>query len=928
MANAILRASLLVTLSPLALASPALSQQEPAAQPAPSADRPDENVIIVTGTRRTDRTVADSNVPIDVIGGEALTNTGLTETNKILNQLVPSFNFPQPSIADGTDVLRPATLRGLSPDQTLVLINGKRRHVSALLNINGTIGRGSAAVDMNLIPTLAIERIEVLRDGASSQYGSDAIAGVINIQLKRADRGGRAQASFGKHYTTIDGVADVDSLQTNASGQPILDPTDNRIFLVNTSGERKARDGAVTTIAANMGLPVGTGFINLTAEYRDRNATNRAAYDIRPNYIRPTATTFDPRELTFDRLNFKFGDAATEDYNFFVNAGVPLGAVFELYAFGSYGRRDGLSAANYRNANAVANRDFSVLAPGTTPTNANFVGLTPDGFLPLIDTDLKDWAGSVGVRGELSGWKTDLSIGYGHNEFFYTVRDSLNTSFGPESQSTFDAGGLDFGQWLANLDVSRQFDVGLAGPLSFAVGAEYRHENFKITPGELQSFALGPFFRAAFVTTAANCATEGGVFSATNSVCSFPGRQAPAGAQGFPGIPPASETDESRHSWSAYAELDGELFKNFTATVAGRFEHYSDFGNTLNGKLAVRYEFIEGLAARGSVSTGFRAPSLHQQFFTTTSTNFISGVPVDISTLAVSSPAARALGAEDLEPEKSFNLSFGATANPLRGLNITADFYQIKIDDRIVLTENLTANRDAVGLPTGSEPGRTIAEILNANGFNSIGAARFFINGLDTTTRGIDIIGSYRWRPEGLGSWMLTAAYNRNKTKIDKRINPLGPLSAVPGLVLFGREQGIRFTKGQPRSKIVLSADGEYGDFGLTARTTRYGKLIAPDAAAPLPPNQASLTALGPDDQKLSAKWITDVELRYKLLKRVDLAVGANNLFDVYPDRRPFGARDVGGFYPANFPHIPFSGAASPFGFNGRFIYGRIGVDF
>ena len=936
-----IRSLLLVSLSPVAFAATtAAAQEAPVAPAAPAAERPDESVIIVTGTRRTDRTVADSNVPIDVIGSEALTNTGLTETNKVLNQLVPSFNFPQPSIADGTDVLRPATLRGLSPDQTLVLVNGKRRHVSALLNINGTIGRGSAAVDMNLIPTLAIERIEVLRDGASSQYGSDAIAGVINIRLKRADRGGRAQASFGKHYTTIDGVADVDSLQTDASGQPILDPTDNRIFLVNTSGERKARDGAVTTLSANLGLPVGQGFVNLTAEFRDRNDTNRAAFDIRPNYIRPTTTTFDPRELSFDRLNFKFGDAATEDYNFFVNAGLPLGADFELYAFGSYGKRDGLSAANYRNANAVANRDFSVLAPGTAPSNANFVGLTPDGFLPLIDTNLKDWAGTVGVEGELSGWKTDLSIGYGHNEFFYTVRDSLNTSFGPQSQSTFDAGGLDFGQWLANLDFSRQFDVGLAGPLSFAVGGEYRHENFKITPGELQSFALGPFFRAAFVTTAANCAVQGGVFSATTSVCSFPGRQAPAGAQGFPGIPPASATDESRHSWSAYAELDGELFKDFTATVAGRFEHYSDFGNTLNGKLAVRYEFIEGLAARGSVSTGFRAPSLHQQFFTTTSTNFISGVPVDISTLAVSSAAAQALGAQDLEPEKSFNLSFGATANPLRGLSITADFYQIKIDDRIVLTENLTATRGPAGEPLfantviggttfpGSPLGGAIATILNDNGFNSIGAARFFINGLDTTTRGLDIIASYRWRPEGLGNWTLTAAYNRNKTKIDKRINPLGPLSAVPGLVLFGREQGLRFTDGQPRSKIVLSADGDYGDFGLTARTTRYGKALAPDAAAPLAPNQASLTALGPDDQKLSAKWITDLELRYKLLQKVELAVGANNLFDVYPDRRPFGRRPDGGLYPANFPHIPFSGAASPFGFNGRFVYGRVSVDF
>ena len=266
-------------------------------------------------------------MPIDVISSEALTNTGLTETNKILNQLVPSFNFPQPSIADGTDVLRPATLRGLSPDQTLVLVNGKRRHVSALLNINGTIGRGSAAVDMNLIPTLAIERIEVLRDGASSQYGSDAIAGVINIQLKKGSNGGRATASYGKYYTTLEDVRNFDGLQTTPGGQPILDPADapnSRYFLADSDGERKARDGAITTIGANLGLPVGEGYVNLTAEYRDRNPTNRAGYDLRPNYVPSSGVpAFDPRELTFDRLEFKFGDAKTEDYNFFVNAGVP-----------------------------------------------------------------------------------------------------------------------------------------------------------------------------------------------------------------------------------------------------------------------------------------------------------------------------------------------------------------------------------------------------------------------------------------------------------------------------------------------------------------------------------------------------------------------------------------------------------------------------
>ena len=920
------RSVLLATLSTLALASPAAAQTQVPAPPAAAADPGDE--IIVTGTRRTDRTVADSPVPIDVISGEALTNTGITETNKILNQLVPSFNFPQPSIADGTDVLRPATLRGLSPDQTLVLVNGKRRHVSALLNINGTIGRGSAAVDMNLIPTLAIERIEVLRDGASSQYGSDAIAGVINIRLKRADHGGRAVATYGKFITTIDGVRNFDGLQTNSAGQPILDPTDTRYFLANDSGERKARDGETTTLSANIGLPVGQGYVNLTAEYRDRNATNRAGYDLRPNYVPASGVpAFDARELTFDRLQFRFGDAKTEDYNFFVNAGIPVGS-WELYAFGSYGKRNGLSAANYRSGNAATNRDFSVLAPSTTPNNGNYVGLTPDGFLPKIDTDLQDWAGTVGTRGELGGWKADLSLGYGHNQFFYTVRDSLNTSFGPASQNTFDAGGLDFGQWLGNLDFSKQYDVGLASPLSVAVGAEYRHENFKITPGELQSYALGPFFRAAFVTTAGNCTIQGGNFNVGNNVCSFPGRQAAAGSQGFPGIPPASATDESRHSYAGYVELDGELFTNFTATVAGRFEHFSDFGNTVNGKLAVRYEVLPGYALRSSISNGFRAPSLHQQFFTTTSTNFIGGVPVDISTVAVDSPVARALGAKDLKPEKSVNFSVGATANPIPGLSLTADYYEIKINDRIVLTENLTANRDALGQPNGSNPGFTIAQILNAAGFNSVGAARFFINGLNTTTRGLDIIGSYRWRAGAMGNWSLTAAYNRNKTKIDKRINPLGPLSALPGLVLFGREQGIRFTDGQPKSKIVLSADGDIGDFGVTARTTRYGKVIAPDAAAPLAPNQTSLTALGPDDQVLGAKWVTDLEVRYQLMKRIDLAIGANNLFDVYPDRRPFGARAVGGVYPQNFQYIPFSGGGSPFGFNGRFLYARIGVGF
>jgi iron complex outermembrane receptor protein len=918
--------SLLSSLSALALAAAPAAAAQPDDPPAPQAsdrDPADETSIIVTGTRRTDRTLADSPVPIDVIGAEAIANSGQTETNKILNNLVPSFNFPQPSIADGTDALRPATLRGLSPDQTLVLVNGKRRHVSSLLNINGTVGRGSAAVDLNMIPGLAISRVEVLRDGASSQYGSDAIAGVINIQLRSTANGGRAVATYGRYETNLNDVARITGLQTNAGGQPFLDPADTRVFAANSNGERRAHDGEMYTLGANFGLPVGAGFVNFTAEYRDRNPTNRAGYDLRPNYNRPTAA-FDTRELTFDRLEFRYGDAKTEDYSFFVNSGMPLGGDWELYGFGSYGRRDGLSAANYRNQNAAANRDFGALAPGQTPNAVNFVPLTPDGFLPFIDTDLEDYAGTVGVRGEVSGWRTDLSLGYGHNSFDYTVRNSLNTSFGTASQNVFDAGGLRYGQFVANLDVSRAFEVGLASPLSLALGVEYRSENFQIRPGDLQSYATGPLFRASFVTTAANCATQAGVFNAGTGVCSFPGRAAPAGAQGFPGIPASSQTDEGRHSYAAYVELDTNLFEGFTAVLAGRYEHFSDFGDTLNGKLALRYEPVSGYALRGSISNGFRAPSLHQQFFTTTSTNFINGLPVDISTLAVNSPVARALGSRDLEPEKSINISLGATANPVSGLTFTIDYYRIDIDNRIVLTENL----GAAGAGTAAV-NAAVKALLDANGFQSVGAARFFVNGLDTRTRGIDAVVSYRLRTAGMGTWTLTGAYNWNRTRIVNRLNNLGPLATIPGIVLFGRVEGIRFTDGQPRDKIVLSADGEIGAFGLTARTTRFGSVIAPGATAPLA-DPLSLTLLGPDDIRLGAKWITDLELRFRAFEGLEFAIGADNAFDVYPDRSPFGPRPAtegGGVYPINQYYLPYSGF-SPFGFNGRFLYGRVSFEF
>ena len=923
--------------STLALAVPAHAQSTatPPVTPVPGAtpldgvaDEAPEDTVVVTGTRAANRTVANSPVPIDVISGESLTvGSGSGEVNTVLNTLVPSFNFPRPSIADGSDVIRPATLRGLSPDQTLVLVNGKRRHVSALLNINGTVGRGSTAVDLNTIPSLAVERIEVLRDGASSQYGSDAIAGVINVQLKRANHGGKASVSYGKYSTSLNDVAQVTGLQTNAAGQPFFDPADasatqgSRYLAANTGGDAKRHDGDTWTIGANIGLPIGPGYLNVTGEYRDRDTVNRAGYDLRPNYNRPTAA-FDARELTFNRLNFQLGDPKTEDYNVFANAGMPIGQ-FELYGFGSYAHRTGLSAANYRQQSAATNRDYSAITAATTPTAANFVPIYADGFLPFIGSKYEDYSGALGIKGDVGAWTVDLSGVYGHNSIDYRTLNSINVSYGPNGPRNVDSGGLRFSQFTGNLDVTREFDVGLGKPVTFAFGGEYRHENFKEVAGQVESYAAGPFFRASFTTNAVTCAAQGGVFTAATGVCSFPGRQGAVGQQGFPGIPASAATDANRHSFAGYVELDSEVTDALTITAAGRYEHFSDFGDTLNGKLAARFEIAPQFSLRGSVSNGFRAPSLQQQFFTTTSTNFINGLPVDIVTAQVGSPVARALGSSDLKAEKSLNLSGGFTANPFRGFNLTADYFNIKIKDRVVLTENLGTS----GAGTAAQ-NAAVQAVLVANGFSSVGAARFFINGLDTKTQGVDVVGTYRFGIEGFGNWSLSAAYNYTDNKIRKRLNNLGPLATIPGLVLFGRVEGIRFEDGQPKDKVVLSADGAFGAFGLTARTTRYGKVVAPGAATPLA-NPTSLTDYGPDDVFLKAKFITDFEVRYTFKEHATFSVGVDNAFDIYPTRNPFGPRPaaVGGQYPVNQIYIPYSGF-SPFGFNGRFIYGRFTTQF
>jgi iron complex outermembrane receptor protein len=450
----------LFTVSAIALTTPAFAQDVPAD---PQASETPANDIVITGSRIPGRTVADSPVPIDVIGGEALSNSGQTETNKLLNQLVPSFNFPQPSLTDGTDSLRPATLRGLSPDQTLVLINGKRRHTAALLNLNGSVGRGSSAVDLNEIPPIAIDRIEVLRDGASSQYGSDAIAGVINIQLSKKV-GVSGSVTFGKYDTTMQGVNDVTGVATTGGVPTVLTPGSNAqadILQLNYGGERKVHDGDTLTLAARVGLPVGDGgFLTLSAQFRDRDPTNRSGPDPRRQYF----NVGDPRELTFNRINHGYGDGKAVDYNVFVNGGIDVGPNFQLYTFGSYGIRDGIGAGFFRRSNDARNRDF---AASTT----TFVPYYHDGFLPKIQSQIEDVSGAVGVKGDVGGFNADLSVVYGSNQLDYQTIDSFNVSLGGlASPRRFDAGGIAFGQTTVNLDLSKKFDVGGLSSFGIAFG--------------------------------------------------------------------------------------------------------------------------------------------------------------------------------------------------------------------------------------------------------------------------------------------------------------------------------------------------------------------------------------------------------------------------------------------------------------------------
>jgi iron complex outermembrane recepter protein len=785
--------------------------------------------VVAVGTRRVNRTVTESPVPVDVIPEAVIQNTGLIETAQILQRIAPSVNFPRTAIADGTDHLRPVTLRGLAPDQLLVLLNGKRRHNTALVHVNGTVGRGSTSVDLNAIPSSAIERIEVLRDGAAAQYGSDAIAGVVNIRLKSGERR-EASTTFGR-------------VQSNENGR---DFTDGEHINLNGTWGVLLKQG---------------GYVTLNGEYRNRERTNRAYPDQRTQYF-----AGDPRESQPDRISSWQGDGDSKDLGGFLNAAFPIGTRgTEIYAFGGITKREGMAAGFFRRAN-----------------DARTVrSIHPDGFLPEIGSDILDFSGAAGIRGNMGAWRWDLSSVYGGNSFEYSVHNSNNVTLGNASPTDFEAGTLGFRQWTTNLDLSRAFDIGLRNPLNIGVGAEFRLDNYSIEAGEPDSYR------------------DGGV-----RVLDGPsaGAQGALGAQVFPGFRPADEVDENRSNVAGYIDLESKISDRFLVNIAGRVENYSDFGSTADGRVAARLEIFNGLSVRGAAGTGFRAPSLAQSWFSATSTNFavVNGVntPFDVRTFPVSTAEAKLLGAEELKPEESVNMSAGVAIDLPFGLQITADYYSIDIDDRIVLSGNFTQ--------------QAVRDYFTSRGFVGVGGGRFFTNAIDTETDGFDIVASYGFVLGRDKQLRLTGGYNQNETKVT-RVSSTPPELAQFQSTLFDREQLGRIEHGQPKNNINLTANLTAGIFGVNLHNQRFGEVSQFNAT----------DATGNLDQTFSAKWITDLDVSVRLLQRFRLAVGANNLFDVYPDEWKDWSAGVNGALTTNGIYR-YAGGTSPWGLNGRTVYLRL----
>ncbi len=793
--------------------------------------------VVIVGSRNTKRTVVNTAVPIDIINmRDVSTQSGKLEINELLEYVAPSFNANKQSGSDGADHVDPATLRGLGPDQTLVLINGKRRHQSSLINLFGTRGRGNTGTDLNAIPAASIKRIEILRDGAAAQYGSDAIAGVVNIVLNDNIDEFTGTVSYGVYNTNAKG--DFPTGTANTNGYRL----DQNGF-GNSYGKDQSFDGGSVKVSANYGVAVGEkgGYANFTTEYLNKNKTLRPGFDFRKG----------------------FGEASILGFNLFGNLSIPVSDKTEIYAFG--GR-------NYRDTDAYA----FTRNDGERVVESIYSG----GFTPRITSNILDNSFAAGIKTETkSGWKIDFSNTYGKNLFHYYIKGTLNASLEDASPTEFDAGGHSLSQNTTNLDFSKNFDSVLDG-LNVAFGTEFRTETFNIFAGEEGSYAT--------YDTNGRPITDPTTQSAPIDPISNEAR--PGGSQGFPGYSPANVVDKSRSNVSLYTDLELDVNKSFLISGALRFENYSDFGSTFNGKLATRIKASDNFNIRGSISTGFRAPSLAQIYYNLRFTNFSSSGASEILLSPNNSPVTKAFGIERLNEEKAVNASFGFTST-FGDFNATVDGYFINVKDRIVLTG-----------------------YFDASSFNlGVDEAQFFVNGVNTKTYGLDVVLSWK-KKFADQTFSATLVGNINDMKIGSVKN--GTLDKE---IFFGEREKAFLLASAPKNKFGLNLSYDIKWFNAGLAFTRFSevKLLDYQVYEDVADYDNSLTKqLKAATDTYGAKIVTDLTLGFKLNKNAKLSIGANNLFNIYPDQQDDWV-EGGGYWDA-----------VQMGFSGAYYYARLGFNF
>ena len=828
--------------------------------------------ITVIGSRNLLRTKVQTPVPVDVIPVALMAKEiGQTDLNQLLTFSAPSFQSSRQTVADGTDHVDPAQLRGLGTDQVLVLVNGKRRHQSALVNVNGTVNRGQVGTDLNTIPISAIERVEVLRDGAAAQYGSDAIAGVINIVLKKNSNTLSGNVSYGENVTSY----------TKDYGLGKLNNTSVKDVSVNDGGNFQA--------GLNYGFNVGKkGFINLTGEYNLREKSNRAGtYSgqvfASVNGVNKDDSIFNARSLTRNNFDMRIGNSKISAGAFLLNAGFALSDKWNLKVFGGYSQKSGDAAGFFRYPTSISS--------GTGIYAAQVFTIYPNGFLPLIKTDIKDYSLSAGVDGKLGKWNASLSNTLGVNDFNFAVDNSINyTQFEVTAnpQTKFKAGGLRFLQNTINADLSRNFKV-LSG-LNVAYGAEFRIDQYAQHAGEEASYK--------------NFNTSSGAAS---------------GAQVFAGFVPDYAKTHTRHNVALYADLEQDFTKQWLVEAALRFENYSDFGSTLNYKVATRYKLGDNFTIRAAASSGFRAPSMQQQFYAKTNTLFISTpgglVPTESGTFTNDSKPAQILGIPKLKEETSQNYSVGFTASPLKGLDISVDGYLINIKNRIVLTNNFNGGTDTA-----------LAKLLKDNGATT---ANFFTNAIDTKAKGLEAVISYHTRFANVNKLRFTLSATFIKNEVKKGADGKPVIKASPILVnsgqlgkYFNREDQSRIEVANPTSKGNFTINYNHKKFGAMLRFAYFGKVtyldptINPDSTQKFPVN-AFTGQKETLDQEFSPKTVTDLSLSYDLNKNFTFTVGSNNVFDVYQDKHTHSNN-------VSLGRFIYSRRVEQMGFNGRYVFARV----